>query len=402
MKITDIRLRQIQGNLEYDSPLWEERPGRPLDIYRSFREQTASETIGRHFPSTEDGVYRLTQTFLLVETDEEVTGVVGPLTGDATAYYIAVQLKPLLVGQNPLATEFLWELMYRNAPNGRVGDNMIAISHIDYALWDIKGKMANQPIHALCGGPVQEKIPAYASTAGFSLAPERAAARVQKLKNEGYTGSKWFFRKGVGDGAKGERDNFELMSALRESAGPDMAIMIDAWANWGVPYTLRMAEMLKEFRPAWIEEPVQYPLHESYQQLKLESPIPIAGGEHEFTRWGAKTLLEKKTLDIYQFEPIWAGGMSEMIKISALISAHDAVFIPHVYVPAASAQVAFTLNSMTTPMLEYHYILGEVYQFFLTQPVRPKQGHFYPPQAAGLGITIDENKVDTSKNITFD
>jgi len=401
MKITDLKLRQLQGTMEYEGTLWEERGARPVDIYPAFRQQNAEDTVRKQFPSAGDNLYRVTQTFLTIETDEGITGVVGPLTGDATAFYLATQLKSLLIGQNPLATEYLWDVMYRNAPNGRVGDNMIAISHIDYALWDIKGKWLNQPVHALLGGPVQDKIPAYASTAGFSLEPEKAAERVRMIKKEGYCGSKWFFRRGVGDGKEGERKNVELMRSLREASGPDMQVMIDAWANWGVPYTLRMANLLKEYEPAWIEEPVQYPLHDSYLQLKCESPIPIAGGEHEFTRWGVKALLDQDILDIYQFEPVWAGGISELMKIGALVSSYDATFIPHVYVPAASAQIAFTLNAMTTPMLEYHYILGEIYQFFLEKPTKPKQGYFYPPEAPGIGITIDEEKVQTEKQLTF-
>ena len=401
MKITDLKLRQLQGTMEYEGTLWEERGARPVDIYPAFRQQNAEDTVRKQFPSAGDNLYRVTQTFLTIETDEGITGVVGPLTGDATAFYLATQLKSLLIGQNPLATEYLWDVMYRNAPNGRVGDNMIAISHIDYALWDIKGKWLNQPVHALLGGPVQDKIPAYASTAGFSLEPEKAAERVRMIKKEGYCGSKWFFRRGVGDGKEGERKNVELMRSLREASGPDMQVMIDAWANWGVPYTLRMANLLKEYEPAWIEEPVQYPLHDSYLQLKCESPIPIAGGEHEFTRWGVKALLDQDILDIYQFEPVLAGGISELMKIGALVSSYDATFIPHVYVPAASAQIAFTLNAMTTPMLEYHYILGEIYQFFLEEPTKPKQGYFYPPEAPGIGITIDEEKVQTEKQLTF-
>jgi len=401
MKIVDVKLRQLQGTMEYPGVLWEERGARPLDIYPAFRQLSAADTVGRQTPAVGDGRYRLTQVFLNIETDEGITGVVGPLTGDATAFYLAVQLKPLLIGQNPLATEYLWDVMYRNAPNGRVGDNMIAISHVDFALWDIKGKYLNQPLHALLGGPVQEKIPAYASTAGFSLAPEKAAERVKMIRAEGFCGSKWFFRRGVGDGIAGERENVELMRALREASGPDMHVMIDAWANWGVPYTLRMANQLKDYQPAWIEEPVQYVLHDSYAQLKYECPIPIAGGEHEYTRWGVKALLDRDVLDIYQLEPIWAGGLSELMKICALMSSYDVTFVPHVYVPAASAQVAFTQNAMVTPMLEYHYILGEVYQFFLQQPLKPIQGYFYPPETPGVGLNVDEDKIESEKEVTF-
>ena len=401
MKITDIKLWQFEGNMPYQGTLWEERAGRPLDIYPSYRSQNAKDTIGRQFPSAGNNSYKVTQTFLVVETDESVSGVVGPLTGDGTAYYIITQLKPLLVHKNPLATELLWELMYRNTPNGRSGDNMIAISYLDYALWDIKGKWANQPVHRLLGGPVQKEIPAYASTAGFSLEPEQAAKRVKIIKEEGYIGSKWFFRCGVGDGIAGEKKNVQLMESLREAAGPNMDIMIDAWANWGLPYSIKMAHALKDYSPAWIEEPIQYNLYESYLQLKSKSPIPIAGGEHEFTRWNVKTLLDRNVFDIYQFEPVWAGGVSELIKINALVTSHDATFIPHVYLPAASAQIAFTLNTITTPMLEYHYILGEIYQFFLADPVKPKRGIFYPPEKSGLGISIDNNKVKKRKQILY-
>ncbi len=233
MKITDVKLRQLQGTMKHPGELWEERGARPLDIYPTFRKMSVKDTTRRRFPSIGEDLYRLTQTFLQIDTDEGVSGTVGPVTGDATAYYIAVQLKPLLIGQNPLATEYLWDVMYRNAPNGRMGDNMIAISHIDYALWDIKGKWVNQPVHELLGGPVQDKIPAYASTAGFSLEPDKAKERVKMIREEGFCGTKWFFRRGVADGAEGEKENIALMRALREASGPDMKIMIDAWANWG-------------------------------------------------------------------------------------------------------------------------------------------------------------------------
>jgi L-rhamnonate dehydratase len=401
MKITNLKLRQLSGAMAYDGELWEERGAKPLDIYPAYRKQNVEDSTRRAFPRLEDGRYKVTQTFLNVETDEGITGVVGPITGEATGYYLARQLRPLLIGQDPLQIEYLWDVMYRNAPNGRSGDNMIAISHVDYALWDIKAKWLGQSVLTLLGGPVQARIPAYASTAGFSLVPDKAAERAAAIRRAGYAGTKWFFRRGVGDGLEGERANIALMEALRDGAGPDMKVMIDAWANWGVDYTLRMARQLEEFEPAWIEEPVQYALRDSYAYLKSASPIPIAGGEHDFTRWSVKEMLDTDMLDIYQFEPIWAGGLTEMMKINALITAYDVTFVPHVYVPAASAPVAFMLNAMTTPMLEYHLLLGEIYQHFLQQPLKPVEGHFYPPTGIGLGLDVDDDKVESETSPTF-
>ena len=111
MKITDLKLRQLQGTMEYQGTLWEERGGRPLDIYPAFRALNAKDTMRKQFPSVGKNRYQVTQTFLTIETDEGVTGVVGPLTGDATAFYLGTQLKSLLIGQNPLATEYLWDVM---------------------------------------------------------------------------------------------------------------------------------------------------------------------------------------------------------------------------------------------------------------------------------------------------
>ncbi len=386
--------------MAFPGTLWEERGAKPLDIYPAFREASV-EGMRRAFPEVSEGHYRVTQVFLNVETDEGITGVVGPLTGDATAYYLATQLRALLIGQDPLKTEYLWDVMYRNAPNGRGGDNMIAISHADYALWDIKAKWLGHSVIKLLGGPVQDKIPAYSSTAGYSLSPDKAAERAAAIREQGFIGTKWFFRRGVGDGLEGERANVELMEALRDGAGPDMKVMIDAWANWGVDYTLRMAKLLEPFEPAWIEEPVQYALRDSYAYLKSASPIPIAGGEHDFTRWSVKEMLDADMLDVYQFEPIWAGGLTEMMKINALVTAYDVTFVPHVYIPAASAPVAFTLNAMTTPMLEYHLILGEIYQHFLKTPLKPAAGFFYPLDVVGLGLDVDEEKVEAEETVSF-
>jgi len=382
------------------APFREERPAAPRDIYPAFRRVNPPARKPSDNPEIGE-TRKLAQTFLQIDTDEGVSGIAGPLSGEATAIYIEKQIKPLLIGQDPFLTEYLWDVMYRTAVNGRMGENMIAISYVDVALWDIKGKFLKQPVVRLLGGPVQERLPVYASAVGFSLAPDKVKERVAKLKGEGFCGTKWFLRKGPVDGIQGERENIAVIAAAREASGPDVKIMVDAWAYWDIPYTLKMADALKEFDVTWIEEPLHYALRDSYAELTRLSPIPIAGGEHEFTRWSFKDLMDIRAMDIYQPEPMWAGGISEMVKIGALATSYGVKLMYHVYYPVASAHVSFALNPLTTPMGEYLYNAADEYQYFLKKPLKPVNGFFYPPEAPGIGMDIDEQKIESERELSF-
>lgn len=399
MKITNVKLRQIQGTMK-GAPFREERPAAPRDIYPVFRR--VSPPLRKPSEIADAGETRqLKQTFLQIETDEGVSGVAGPLSGEATALFIDKQIKPLLTGQDPLLTEYLWDVMYRTAVNGRMGENMMAISFVDVALWDIKGKYLKQPAVRLLGGPVQDRLPVYASAVGWQLAPESVRERTAKLKKEGFCGVKWFLRKGPADGPQGEKDNIAVVAAAREAGGPDFKVMVDAWAYWDIPYTLRMADAFKEYDVYFIEEPLQFALWDSYADLTARSPIQIAGGEHEFTRWTFKTLMDKKAFNFYQPEPMFAGGISEMVKIGTLAASYGAKVIYHVYYPVASAHVSFLQNFLTTPMAEVLYNSEGEYQFFLKRPLKPVNGSFYPPEEPGIGMDIDESKIESEKLLSF-
>ena len=259
MKITKVRLQQLEGVMEHPDPFWEERLVRPVDIYPGFKAQ-------RRLPypvPLGDGRYRLNPIFLHIETDEGVTGLAGPIH-DAQAFYIDTQLRPLLEGEDPTATELLWDQMYRHAIHGRKGDMMMAISTVDIALWDLKGKWLGQPVYKLLGGPTRDRIPTYASALGYSIEPEKVKERVQEFVKQGYRYTKWFFREGPTDGPEGVRKNGELVRALREAAGEDVEIMLDCWSSWDVPYTIKMANLLEEYHPLWLEEPVLADKPESY------------------------------------------------------------------------------------------------------------------------------------------
>ncbi len=399
MKITDVRIRQLEATFEYPGTFWEERVRTPNDIYPEFKARGAGQT--RYGYQMTDGRYKVIRNYVQIETDEGVSGIAGAIFANAPAYYIDTQLKPFLVGQDPIATERLWDQMYRNAVNGRKGDNMVAISYVDIALWDIKCKWLGQPLYRLLGGPVQDRVPAYASAGGYSLEPEKVRQRVRQFREEGYIGTKWFMREGPTDGPEGERKIIELVRTIREAAGPDMEIMIDAWNSWDLPYTLRMVEQLKGFRLYWIEEALLPDLARSYARLREKSPIAIAAGEHVYTRWGTKSLIDMGALDIYQIDPAWGGGISETMKICALASAYDLPLVLHGSLVPVNAHISVSQNATLIPMMEYLVHFNEMSQIFFKNPTKPVGGFFTPPQAPGVGLDLDESKIETERDISW-
>lgn len=400
MKITNVRIRELEGTMEYPGTFWEERLRMPIDIYPEFK-MRGVEIMAREQVMLKEGLYKVKSQFLQIDTDKGISGIAGPMFFKSSAFYIDTQLKPYLMGKNPMNTELIWDQMYRGAIHGRKGEYMAAISYIDIALWDIKGKVLGQPVYKLLGGPVQEKIPVYASCLCWSIEPEKVKERVSGLVREGYTGCKWFVREGPQDGPNGIQKNIELVKAVREAGGPDMKIMIDAWNSWDVPYTLKMAELLGEYEPYWFEEPVLPDMVESLARLRLMCPVPIAGAEHEYTRWGAKTLMDMGALDIYQFDVTWAGGISELMKICTLASAYDVQVIPHGVSVQATIQVSFTQNTVIIPMMEYLVAPQESLQHFLLNKVKPVNGFITPLNVPGVGLDLDGSKIELERDISW-
>jgi len=396
MKITQVRLFQVQGTLEHEGPFWEERLVRPIDLYPEHR----VEGPGDYPPPIAEERYRVQSIFLEVETDEELTGLSGPIS-EVSAFLIDRSLKPNLVGQDPLAVELIWDKLYRHAVHGRKGEMMMAISALDCALWDLRGKWAGAPVYRLLGGPTRNHIPAYASALGYSLEPDRVHQRAQEFVQQGYQATKWFFRHGPASGHEGVERNVELARTLREAVGDDVDIMLDCWMSWDVPYTLHMAERLAEYRPRWIEEPVLPDKIDSYAQIRALSSIPIAGGEHEYTRWGIHALLEAGAVDVLQPDVYWAGGITEMVKICALASAYDIPVIPHGHSVPATAHLIAAQPPALCPILEYLIKWNQVHQFFLKHPVRPEGGFVPLPKGPGLGLELDEGKIEDRREVSW-
>jgi L-alanine-DL-glutamate epimerase-like enolase superfamily enzyme len=268
-------------------------------------------------------------------------------------------------------------------------------------MWDLKGRWANAPVYRLLGGPTRTEIPAYASALGYSIEPARAAERARAFVEQGYRASKWFFRNGPADGRSGMERNVELVRTLRQAVGPDVDIMLDCWMSWDVPYTVAMAERLEEYEPRWLEEPVLPDKLESYAAIRRQVNIPIAGGEHEYTRWGLKMLMDAEAVDVLQPDIYWAGGITEMLKICAVASTYDLPVIPHGHSTPASAHLIASQPPSLCPRLEYLIKWNEIHQFFLKSPLKPSGGVVRLGETPGLGMDLDETRVESQRLVRW-
>src|SRR5579859_765714 len=387
MKISRVRLTQLTGRLEHAEPFWEERLVRPIDVYPEHKAEGAHYT-----PRFDDGAYRVEAAFVAVETNEGVSGIGGPITLDQ-AHIIGQQLSPLIVGQDPRATERIWDLLYRSQVHGRGGTAMMALSALDCALWDLKGKWAGAPVYRLLGGPTRTDIPAYASALGYSVEPERLRERARDLVDQGYRAMKWFFRDGALDGREGGDRNLTIARTLRQAVGDTIDLMLDAWMSWDVPYTIDMADRLAELRPRWIEEPLMPDKErEGCALIRQKIRVPIATGEHQYTRWGQKGLMDSRSADILQPDIYWAGGISEVSKICAIASTYDLPVVPHGHSVPATAHLIAAQPFNVCPIIEYLIKWNEIHQFFWKVPLKPVNGVIRLSDRPGMGMDLDEAK----------
>jgi L-rhamnonate dehydratase len=396
VKITGVRVRKVKGAMTTERPFWEERLVRPVDIYPEYR---AEQRLGEYGRQISDHALEIENYFLTIETDEGAAGIAGPFR-EPCAHIVATQLRPILAGKDPLASEYLWDVMHRLLVHGRQGEAMFAISVVDCALWDLKGKWLGQPVWRLLGGPTRTEIPAYASMLGYAvLDPGLVRERALIAREQGYRAQKWFFRRGPMSGAEGLKKNVELVQTLREALGDDDHIMLDCWQSFDYRYLIELAARIEEFRPYWLEEPAMPDRIDTYRRLKDKIRIPLAGAEHDYTRWGMKRFIERDALDVYQPDPYWCGGLSETLKIAALITAHDLICIPHGHSTPVNATFSALQSPIHTPYQEYLVKWNAVHQFWFEERIEPKGGMIRLPEFAGLCPPLDEAKIEASEEL---
>jgi L-alanine-DL-glutamate epimerase-like enolase superfamily enzyme len=395
MKITAVRVLCLRGTMSTDAPFWEERLVRPIDIYPEYRVRDDFEG-GTQIDATH---FRVEQYFIRIETDEGLHGIAGPVP-EMVALFVAKRLRGILLGQDPIAHEKLWDQMHRIMVHGRHGDAMLAISAIDCALWDLKGRWVGQPVYRLLGGPTRETVPCYASMLGFNVTDmNRVRARAADYQAMGYPAQKWFFRHGPMSGPDGMRRNVELVRTLRQTVGEDYDIMLDCWQSFDPIYVVELAERIAEYRPRWLEECVMPDRIDSYRRVRERTQIPLSGAEHEYTRWGFKRFIDAEALDILQPDIYWAGGLSEVLKIAAYASVHDLIVIPHGHSTPAGLHFSLAQSPLLTPYQEYLVKWNAINQHFLASPVVPVNGELGLPTEPGLGMDLDVAKIEEETEI---
>jgi L-rhamnonate dehydratase len=315
-----------------------------------------------------------------------------------TSLYPDRPLEAFAEGVDPLTGENIWgtRRQRRHTPTGTV---IMAISAVDNALWDLRGKLAGKPVYRLLGGE-RESLPVYLSqTPSDDLA--ETSRRARSYFDQGFTAQKWFLRHGPPDGEAGFRTNVGVVEAIRTELGAEAKLMFDfavggrGRCDWDVPYAIRVAKAIEPFKPYWLEEPFSPEEIESYARLHGETGLPLATGEHTYTRWNVKPFLDRGLVRFVQSDPEWCGGLSEFLEIAALVRQYDGVrLIPHGHHVLAAANGVASQPESLCPMIEYGVTFTKARQAYQTRVLFPEAGRLEMPTEPGLGPDIDWNRIE--------
>ncbi|NOG69388.1 mandelate racemase/muconate lactonizing enzyme family protein [Roseicella sp. DB1501] len=309
---------------------------------------------------------------------------------------------PWLIGEDPLRTEWIWQEVYaRLRDHGQKGVVIEGLSGIDIALWDLKGKHFGVPAHRLMGGPLRSEVHAYAT----GLYRRREGDPLAYLAEEaaGYAAEGFHAVKlKVGFGVA---EDAAIARAVREAIGPDIGLMVDANHAYDAVAAIELGRRIAPLGIGWFEEPVPPEDLDGYRAVRAALPIPIAGGECEFTRLGFREVLASRAMDIIQPDTCAAGGLSECKKIADMAAAFGIRYNPHVWGTgiglAASLQLMAVLPTHTPtslapaePVFEFDRTEHPIRQAILRAPIEHVGGVVRIPQGPGLGIEIDRAALD--------
>ena len=359
------------------------------------RTHLLSHTLAAPFESASARFTARTHCLVEVICEDGTVGwgeCLGPARLNAA---VVAEMRALLLGQDALATEVVWQALYHAfRDQGQRGLTMTALSGIDVALWDIKGKRFGVPVSVLLGGRVRERVAAYA-TGGFRPARDRVAAVAAECA--GYVGEGFGAVKiKIGFGAE---EDLATIAAVRDAIGPEARLMIDANHGYDAVEAVAVGRAAAAFDIDWFEEPVLPEHLGAYRTVRAGQPIPVAGGETWHGRFAFREPLETRAVDNAQPDLCGVGGFTEMRRVADLCALHGVRLVPHVW--GTGVQLAASLQWLAAqlpdpprpepmgPLLEFDRTEMPFRQAILKRPIEHAGGWVPVPDGPGLGIEID-------------
>ncbi|KAF2677093.1 nucleotide-diphospho-sugar transferase [Lentithecium fluviatile CBS 122367] len=332
-----------------------------------------------------------------VEASDGTKGFATGFGGPPACWLVAEHFERFLLGKglDPRDTNHMFEQMYRASMfYGRKGLPVAVISVIDLAIWDLLGKIRNEPVYKMIGGATRERLNFYCT------GPEPVAA-----KEMGFFGAKVPLPYGPGEGVEGLKKNVEFLTKHRESVGPDFPLMVDCYMSLNVPYTIEVVKATEHLNLNWWEECLSPDDSDGFEQIKRAHPrMKFTTGEHEYSRYGFRKLIEGRNLDILQPDVMWVGGMTELLKVAAMAAAYDIPVVPHASGPYS---YHFVVSQANSPFQEYlanspdgKSVLPVFGDLFINEPI-PTKGYLEVSQLdrPGFGLELNPNArlIDASR-----
>jgi len=358
---------------------------------------------GEYFTWAQAKVTRRVAALVEIFTDEGISGIGEAFGFSPMAVKACVDhtFRPLLIQENPMDTNRLWDKLYTaSRMEGQKGVPLQALSAIDIALWDIKGKFFRTPVATLLGGRYRDWVETYPTGLYRKDVKDQTAALVEEAKGylrQGYRAMKLKIGFGI-------EDDLEKICAIREAIGPQTRLMLDANCAYNASEAIWLGQRAEKYDIFWLEEPIPPEDFQGHLEIKEKVKIMLAAGESEFTRYGFRDLIAKRAVDIIQPDLCSVGGFSEMLKIIALATAWNLRCIPHVWGTAiglaANLQLQAAMPHFPTSLMpeqslmEYDRTPNPLREELVEEKFEMEGTRMKIPSRPGLGITLNRKALE--------
>jgi len=336
-----------------------------------------------------------------VETDEGIYGLgeVGIGFWGAAIEQALGHLSEIVVGEDPFSTERLWQHMFRGSffPADKVYCS--AISAIDIALWDIKGKALGMPVYKLLGGPVRDKVVCYPHNEGATT--DELVESCRQHVAEGWKFVRWGLpdasghHRGTGgrlEPVESLRESEHQMAMVRDAVGPDIQLCFDVHTRLDTAHVVSLCKTLEPYRPFFIEDPLRSENPGSYRTLARHVSLPIAAGEQWASKWSFREVIEEELISYARIDLCIVGGLTEALKITHWCETHYIDIVPHnpLGPVSAAACVALCMASTNVGVQEMPRRPGSFGTDLFPKQIGWEDGYAFAPDEPGLGVELDE------------